>query len=70
MDKGLIQLIRMNMRLNQHKFAELLGVHRSDLANVEAGYRDPSDKLIEKIYENVDGEFITQVKAIYQWRKD
>lgn len=69
MNHELIKLIRINMRLNQHKFSELIGVHRSDLANIEAGYRAPSDKFITKIYEHVDVDFIEKVNALYEWRK-
>jgi transcriptional regulator with XRE-family HTH domain len=64
-----IQLLRVNLRLNQQQFSELLNANRSELAQVEAGYRNASQRLISSIRENIDAEFIDLVKAVYNWRK-
>jgi transcriptional regulator with XRE-family HTH domain len=64
-----IQLLRVNLRLNQQQFSELINAHRSELALVEAGYRNASERLISSIRENIDAEFIELVKAVYNWRK-
>jgi transcriptional regulator with XRE-family HTH domain len=64
-----IQLLRVNMRLNQQQFSVLLNANRSELAQVEAGYRNASQRLVASIRENIDAEFIELVKAVYNWRK-
>jgi transcriptional regulator with XRE-family HTH domain len=64
-----IQLLRVNMRLNQQQFSVLLNANRSELAQVEAGYRNASHRLESSIRENIDAEFIELVKAVYNWRK-
>jgi transcriptional regulator with XRE-family HTH domain len=64
-----IQLLRVNMRLNQQQFSVLLNANRSELAQVEAGYRNASQRLVSSIRENIDAEFIELVKAVYNWRK-
>jgi transcriptional regulator with XRE-family HTH domain len=64
-----IQLLRVNMRLNQQQFSVLLNANRSELAQVEAGYRNASQRLVTSIRENIDAEFIELVKAVYNWRK-
>lgn len=69
MTNDFIQLLRVNMRLNQRQFSELINANRSELALVEAGYRNASDRLVSSIRENIDAEFIGLVKAVYNWRK-
>jgi transcriptional regulator with XRE-family HTH domain len=64
-----IQLLRVNMRLNQQQFSGLINANRSELAQVEAGYRNASQRLVASIRENIDAEFIELVKAVYNWRK-
>jgi transcriptional regulator with XRE-family HTH domain len=69
MPNEFIQLLRVNMRLNQQQFSVLLNANRSELAQVEAGYRNASQRLVSSIRENIDAEFIELVKAVYNWRK-
>jgi transcriptional regulator with XRE-family HTH domain len=69
MTNEFIQLLRVNMRLNQQQFSVLLNANRSELAQVEAGYRNASQRLVSSIRENIDAEFIELVKAVYNWRK-
>jgi transcriptional regulator with XRE-family HTH domain len=69
MPNEFIQLLRVNMRLNQQQFSVLLNANRSELAQVEAGYRNASQRLVLSIRENIDAEFIELVKAVYNWRK-
>src|SRR5699024_11236926 len=58
MNNQLIKSIRMSLHLNQNEFSKLIGVGRSELANIEAGYRDVSENLVRAIRENIDLEFI------------
>jgi transcriptional regulator with XRE-family HTH domain len=69
MTNEFIQLLRVNLRLNQQQFSVLLNANRSELAQVEAGYRNASQRLVSSIRENIDAEFIELVKAVYNWRK-
>jgi hypothetical protein len=69
MSNDFIQLLRVNLRMNQQQFSVLVNANRSELALVEAGYRNASERLVSSIRENIDAEFIELVKAIYNWRK-
>lgn len=69
MTNEFIQLLRVNMRLNQQQFSVLLNANRSELALVEAGYRNASHRLVTSIRDNVDAEFIELVKAVYNWQR-
>jgi transcriptional regulator with XRE-family HTH domain len=69
MPNEFIQLLRVNLRLNQQQFSVLVNANRSELAQVEAGYRNASERLVSSIRENIDAEFIELVKAVYNWRK-
>lgn len=65
MNNQLIKSIRMSLHLNQNEFSKLIGVGRSELANIEAGYRDVSENLVRAIRENIDLEFIKKVEEVY-----
>lgn len=65
MDKELIKGIRAVLQMNQNEFSKFLGVNRSELANVEAGYREASDRLIEAIYSKFDRGFIKKIEEVF-----
>ncbi|WP_061570292.1 helix-turn-helix domain-containing protein [Caldibacillus debilis] len=70
MNRELIKLIRQSLRMNQHQFSSKLGISRSQLALVEAGYIEPSRELIEKIRQLVGDDYIQRVKNILVWGEE
>ena len=70
MNSELIKLIRQSLRLNQYQFSSKLGISRSQLALVEAGYIEPSQELTEKIRQLVGDDYIQRVKNILMWGEE
>jgi len=64
LDIETIKLLRAASNMNQYELSEYIGVNRSELALVEAGYREPSGRLINAIRSNFDAEFIRLVEHI------
>ncbi|WP_057766095.1 helix-turn-helix domain-containing protein [Cytobacillus praedii] len=64
MNRKLIKALRVNKSLNQYQFSELIGISRALLAQIEAGYVSPSHKVIQKIYDVLDGDYIQKVRDL------
>ncbi|WAA13393.1 helix-turn-helix domain-containing protein [Fervidibacillus halotolerans] len=69
MNQFLIKRVRQMKGMSQLEFSKALGVSRSLIAQVEGGYINPSDDLVEKIREFVGDDFINAVKALMEVQK-
>nr|WP_144922364.1 helix-turn-helix transcriptional regulator [Paenibacillus bovis] len=66
MDKRLIRTIRDIEKLNQYQFAELVGVSRSTIAYIEAGYTPVSEKVGRKIIEVIGQDRVDKIAALIE----
>jgi transcriptional regulator with XRE-family HTH domain len=64
MDRRVIRLTRQSKGLTQLEFARKLGVSRALIAQVEAGYMNPSDALIKRIRSEFSDEYIKKVSSL------
>ena len=64
MDGKLLKLIRDVEGYNQHEFAKLIGVSRSTIAYIEAGYISMSPKVYKKIVEAVGHDRVEEIKKL------
>lgn len=50
--KGIdIKIMRMRVGILQYELAARLGIHPSQLSEIESGRRQPSDELLERLLE-------------------
>ena len=66
MDRKTIIALRVNKRLNQFEFSKLLGISRPLLAQIEAGYISPSQKVTDAIYRVLDANYIGKVRELVE----
>lgn len=64
MDAQLLKLIRNIEGYNQYEFANLIGVSRSTIAFIEAGYIPVSPKVSRKIIEAVGHDRVQEIKKL------
>ena len=64
MNGKLVKLIRDVEGYNQHEFANLIGVSRSTIAYIEAGYIQVSSEVSRKIAEAVGYDRVEEIKKI------
>lgn len=64
MDAQLLKLIRNIEGYNQYEFANLIGVSRSTIAYIEAGYIPMSPRVYKKIIEAIGHERVEEIKKL------
>lgn len=64
MNGKLIKLIRDVEGLNQHEFANLIGVSRTTIAYIEAGYISVSSEVASKIYDAIGIERVEEISKL------
>ncbi|MEK4031018.1 helix-turn-helix transcriptional regulator [Pseudobacillus sp. FSL P4-0506] len=64
MNRQLVKAIRDVLGLNQHRFSKEVGVSRSTIAYIEAGYTSVSPETQRKITEAVGADFVKKVAAL------
>lgn len=71
MEREVIEALRNFRKLSQEDFARNVGVATSTIANVEAGLRKPSKRLIYAISDiyPIDDEFLTFFESYKKMRK-
>lgn len=71
MNSKTIQMLRYKMGLNQHQFAEKVGLSVSALSKIESGYRPVSKRTKTMIYQTcqVDDAFMELVKRMSLYDK-
>lgn len=64
MNGKLVKLIRDVEGCNQHEFARLIGVSRSTIAYIEAGYIQVSSEVSRKIYDAIGHDRVEEIKKL------
>lgn len=64
MSGKLVKLIRDVEGYNQHEFAKLIGVSRSTIAYIEAGYIQVSSEVSRKICDAIGRDRVEEIKKI------
>lgn len=64
MNRQLVKAIRDIRGLNQYKFSEAVGVSRSTIAYIEAGYIPVSPEIQRKITEAFGADFVAKVAEL------
>lgn len=59
-----IRSLRMQAKLSQEKFAEMVGINRSYLSQIERGMENPSLVKLVKIADGLDEPITTLMKGL------
>lgn len=64
MNRQLVKAIRDMRGLNQYSFSELIGVSRTTISYIEAGYISVSPETQRKIIAAVGSDFVAKVAEL------